>query len=295
MKRLIFGVALLTMLAVTTLHQAETLQNRPIELKLGPVVSTTLVKLLAAEHAATLAFRSVVRVMFYFGSYFEDDPNRVKNAPEYANMYQHLIQAVKLDPYNMDAYYFAQAAFTWEIGRAREVNRMLDYGMKYRTKDYLLPFYAGFNAAYFLKDYPQAARYFQMAAERSGRTLFAKLAARYFHEGGQNQLGLAYLDTMIKGAADRKTRLIYEKRRDALQATQLIDEAVTRYRGSFGNNPVELTDLVEQGSIEKLPVDPYGGTFYLDEQGRVRTTSKFALKLSDEAPANPGMPQTSLD
>jgi hypothetical protein len=294
-KRLLFGFTLLALLTATSLHQAEALQHRPVELKLGPVTSTTLVKLLAAEHAATLALRNVVRVMFYFGSYFDENPNLVKSAPEYANMYQHLVQAVKLDPYNMDAYYFAQAAFTWEVGRAREVNRMLDHGMKYRTKDSLLPFYAGFNSAYFLKDYPQAARYFKIAAERSGRTLFAKLAARYFHEGGQNQLGLAYLDTMIKGAADRKTRLIYEKRRDALQATQSIDEAVTRYRGSFGNNPVELTDLVEQGSIEKLPVDPYGGTFYLDEQGRIRTTSKFALKLSDEAPANSGVPQTSLD
>jgi hypothetical protein len=294
-KRLILGGILLALLAVTTLHQAETLQNRPIELKLGPVVSTTLVKLLAAEYTATLAIRSVVRVMFYFGSYFEDNPNLVKNAPEYANMYQHLIQAVKLDPYNMDAYYFAQAAFTWEVGRAREVNRMLDYGMKYRTKDYLLPFYAGFNSAYFLKDYPQAARYFQMAGERSGNTLFTKLAARYFYEGGESHLALAYLDTMIKGAVDRKTRLIYEKRRDALLAIQLIEEADISYRKSVGIGPEQVADLLEHGSLKELPVDPYGGTFYLDEQGRVRTTSKFALKLSTAAPAKPGTPQTSLD
>jgi tetratricopeptide (TPR) repeat protein len=294
-KRLLFGLVFLALLIVTSLHQAESLRHRPLELKLGAVVSTTLVKLLAAEHAATLALRNVVRVMFYFGSYFDDNPNLVKSAPEYANMYQHLVQAVQLDPYNMDAYYFAQAAFTWEVGRAREVNRMLDHGMKYRPKDFLLPFYAGFNAAYFLKDYPQAARYFQMASERSGNTLFAKLASRYFYEGGEGQLGLAYLDTMIKGAADRKTRLIYEKRRDALLAIQRIEEAVTRYRESYDSKPKQLTRLLERGTLKQLPVDPYGGTFYLDEEGRVRTTSKFALKRSDQAPVSLDTPQTSMD
>jgi hypothetical protein len=294
-KYLLFVVVLLILLTVTSLHQAEALKNRPVELKLGPVASTTLVKLLASEHAATLAYRSVVRVMFYFGSYFEENPNNIHHAPEYANMYQHLVQAVKLDPYNMDAYYFAQAAFTWEVGRAREVNSMLDHGMKYRTNDFLLPFYAGFNSAYFLKDYPQAARYFQMAAERSGNTLFTKLAARYFYEGGESPLGLAYLDTMIKGAADRKTRLIYEKRRDALLAIQLIEKAATGYRESHGRNPDQVSDLLEQNSLKNLPVDPYGGTFYLDDEGRVRTTSKFALKLSEQAPAKLGTPQTLLD
>ena len=46
-------------------------------------------------------------------------------------MYKTLQTAAKFDPYNSDAYYFAQAAFTWEVGRAKEVNQMLDYGMKH--------------------------------------------------------------------------------------------------------------------------------------------------------------------
>lgn len=295
MNRLFFGIILLALLTVTSLHQSDALQNRPLELKLGPVVSTPLVKLLAAEHAATLAIRNVVRVMFYFGSYFDENPNIVKSAPEYANMYQHLVQAVKLDPYNMDAYYFAQAAFTWEVGRAREVNSMLDYGMKYRTKDFLLPFYAGFNSAYFLKDYPQAAHYFQLASERSDNTLFTKLASRYFYEAGRNQLGLAYLDTMIKSAADRKSKLIYKQRRDALLAVQVIEDAITRYREIYAGNPDQISTLLERGSLIELPVDPYGGTFYLDEQGRVRTTSKFAIKQSEQAPASSDSPPTSMD
>ena len=149
--------------------------------------------------------------------------------------------------------------------------------MRYRTKNYLLPFYAGFNAAYFLKDYKAAAHFFQMASERSGNVLLGKLAARYFYESGQTQMGLTYLDSMIKGATDAKTRLIYTKRRDALLSTQTIEEAVSKYRKNFGRDPTNLSDLVERGVLESIPIDPYGGTFYLDEKGKVRTTSKFAL------------------
>ena len=290
MRRLLPGLALLALLAAATLHQAETMRHRPVELKLGPVLSPALVRLLAGEHAGALAFRAVTRVMFYFGSFFDDDPNRVQKAPEYAAMYQHLGQAVQLDPYNLDAYYFAQAAFTWEVGRAREVNLLLDKGIGHRRWDYSLPFYAGFNAAFFLKDYPQAARYFQMAAERSGNPLFTGLAARYFNEAGQTQLGISYLETMIKGASDHKTRLIYAKRRDALLAVRTIEQAMARYRERYGQRPGHLGDLVARGLLPAIPVDPYGGTFYLDEQNRVRTSSKFALQFPDKAPLSPRLP-----
>jgi hypothetical protein len=288
MKRLVCGVILLSLLALTTLHQAEVLRQRPVDVKLGPVLSPTLVKLFADEYATTLAIRSVVRVMFYFGSFFGETPNAIQESPEYASMYNHLIQAVKLDPYNLDAYYFAQASFTWEVGRAREVNQMLDYGMKYRTSDYMLPFYAGFNSAYFLHDYAAAARYFQVAADRSGNSLFANLAARYFHESGQTALGLAFLDTMIDGAKDKRTRLIYEKRRDALLAIRLVEQALARYRQQNNHDPKGVDELLAGEFLAARPVDPYGGTIYLDDTGAVRTTSKFSTahvsQRQDSAP-----------
>ncbi|MDT8422073.1 MAG: hypothetical protein RQ754_16720 [Desulfuromonadales bacterium] len=278
MKRLLCGLLLLAVLVPLTTRQADMLRQRPVELKLGQPMSSTLVRLFAGEHASTLALRNVVRVMFYFGSFFEDNPNRVKSLPEYANMYQHLVQAVRLDPYNMDAYYFAQAAFTWEVGRVREVNAMLDHGIKYRTNDYLLPFYAGFNAAYFLKDYAAAADYFQMAADRSGNQLFVRLASRYFHEAGRTDLGLAYLDNMIDSASDARTRTIYEQRRVALLAVQALEEAIDTFQERYARLPETLDALVKTGILAELPADPYGGSFYLDEDNRVRTTSKFAVR-----------------
>lgn len=281
MKQFVTGLVLVIAIAATTYMQTKFLSERPTILKLGPVPHAGLLKTLAGEHRTSLAMRSVIRVMFYFGSFFEPDDNRLQDSPEYFNMFQHLVTSVKLDPYNIDAYYFSQAAFTWEIGQAKAVNELLDYGMQYRTWDYWLPFYAGFNAAYFLKDYAKAAEYMRIAAEMSNNSLFTNLAARYFHEAGEAGLGLVFLETMAKGAKSEKVRRIYELRIEALKAVRQIEEAMKEFVLKYNKRPAELNILVENNLLLDIPRDPYGGEFYLDESGKVRTTSQFALTSGD--------------
>jgi hypothetical protein len=257
------------------------LTSRPVAVKLGSIPDARVIRLLAADQCYLVADYAVTRVLFYYGALVDMDKRNVAVQPEHFNMFKTMETVVKLDPYNMDAYYFMQAAFTWELGRARDVNRVLAYGMKYRTWDYQLPFYAGFNAAYFLKDYKTAASYFQKAAELSGQHMFTTLSARYFYEAGETGLGIAFLDTMTKGATDPKVRKVYELRREALQAVLALEEAGSRYRQVWGMPPSNLHDLVEGGFIARVPADPYGGTFFLDETGRVRSTSKFVRQQSE--------------
>lgn len=284
MKRFLVGLILLTVLAFVTIQQADMLRQRPTVLKLGPVPNAVLLKALAGEHRVSMAFRSVVRVMFYFGSFFEDRFNRVQKTPEYFSMYKHLENSVRIDPYNMDAYYFSQAAFTWELGRAQEVNRMLDYGMRYRTWDYWMPFYAGFNSAYFLKDYTAAAKYMKRAAGISKNSLFTTLASRYFHEAGESELGLVFLENMVENASTLKVKNIYERRIAAFKAVRLIETAVDEYRAVHKKLPEALKALVDNGILPDIPKDPYGGEFYLSQEGKIRTTSKFAMLDDDSNP-----------
>ncbi len=277
MRPLVF-LLLLALLGGIVQEQSNRLQQRPTILKLGPVPHAGLVRATTGEHLTALSFRTVISVMFYFGSFFEKHTNRMQDAPEYLSMYNHLKHAVQLDPYNVDAYYFAEAAFTWELGRAKEVNSLLDYGMKYRTWDYQLPFFAGFNAAYFLKDYATAARYMQLAAERSNNPLFTKLAARYFHESGQSAMGLAFLDTMEKGAKSDRVRQIYHQRKEALLAVNAIESALEEFQMRYQQLPESLSELVTKGLFDEIPSDPYGGKFYLAADGKVRSSSKFVMQ-----------------
>ena len=257
------------------------LQNRPVEVKLGYLPHPQVLKVASGEHRPTVAGLVVARVLFYFGTIIQKLQENVIIRPEFLNMFKTLQGAVHLDPYNMDSFYFAQAAFTWELGRIDEVNHLLEQGMAHRTWDPWLPFYLGFNYAYFLKDYPKAATYMQRAAEISGNPQYANLAARYFYESEQPSLGLAFLETMILGAKDKTVRQSYEMRRDALKAVMAITEALEEYRIRFGHPPSDLSRLVQFGLLTELPVDPYGGTFYLDEQGKVRTTSKFSTPSTE--------------
>lgn len=278
MKFKLFFFGLILCYASLLIPFTSYLKNRPVLLKLGHVPDGKVLRTVAGDQRYLLSEIYIIRVLFYFGELFGVNRTSGTITPEYFNMYRTLENAVILDPYNIDAYYFSQAAFTWELGRVREVNSMLRHGMKYRSWDYQLPFFIGFNSAYFLKDYRTAAEYMKKAAELSENPLFTTLAARYFYEAEESDLGVLFLDTMAKGTRDTNLKKVYELRRDALQAVKNLLSATDRFRAKHGRLPVHLEELVSSGLIRRIPDDPYGGIFYLDRDGKIRTTSKFAFK-----------------
>lgn len=280
MKRVLLAFVLAAAYFVMVSALDRQMANRPVVVKLGYSPSGQVMKLVAGDLKPLVAEFNVLRVVIYFGSLVEKWKNRIQLPPEYPNMFRTIETAVSLDPYNMDAYYFAQAAFTWQVGHAADVNRLLDYGMKYRTTDWQLPYFAGFNSAYFLRDYDSAATYMQRAAKLSGHDLLTNLAARYFYESGREDLGITFLHDMIARSTDKKERTIYELRLRALTAIQALNSAVRRYRDEHGALPGNLQILVKNGYLFRIPEDPYGGEFFLDKRGMVRTSSQMAMARS---------------
>jgi len=275
MKPRVFFVGAVLTYALLIVPFARHMGSRPVEVKLGYLPHPQIIKALSGEHRPTMAGFLMMRVLFYYGTIIQKLQENIMVRPEFLNMYKTLQGIVHIDPYNSDSYYFAQAAYTWELGRIEEVNYLLEQGIDARPWDYWLPFYLGFNHAYFLHDYKSAAPYMQRAAELSGNPLFAKLASRYFYESEQTSFGLAFLETMIKTSKDKAIKKSYEMRRDALLATVAINQALGKYQSVHGSMPADLRELVRSGFLPELPIDPYGGTFYLDEHGKARTTSKF--------------------
>lgn len=255
------------------------LKNRPLQLKVGYVPEAKVLKFILADQRYAVADWVVLKVLFYFGSLIEKahGENLVASKPDYPGMFRILQTGLRLEPYNADAYYFAQAAFTWEVGRYAEVNNMLDYGIKYRTWDAQLPFFAGFNAAYFMKDYKQAAAYMKKAAEIAKVQQFATLAARYFYEAGETEFGILFIDMMKNSARDANEKKLYEFRRKALLAVKSIENATKAYKQRSGKSPATIEELAAGGYLTSIPQDPYGGKFYLDQAGKVRSTSKLSF------------------
>lgn len=264
------------------------MRERPAVVKLGFTPSPMTLELTSGEHRYIVAEMIALKVLMYFGSLVNEWKNQIFLPPEYFNMFRTLDTVLHLDPYNADVYYFAQAVFTWDVGRARDVNRFLEYGMKYRTWDPMLPFFAGFNAAYFLKDYDTAACHMRRAAEISGNPSMARLASRYYYESGRSEMAARFLEDMIRSAPSNQEAELYRLRRDALLSAKILQDAVVVYRAKEGHFPVGLDDLLISGVLKQLPEDPYGGRFYIDNAGQVRSTSKFAPKTTFGATGRAG-------
>lgn len=257
------------------------MRNKPIEEKLGYVPSIKLLKPLSADQKELVGASLVIKTLMYFGGIAGNpgDARVISEAPDLQGMSRMLHGAVQLDPYNMDAYYFAQSFLTWDAKQFVLANNLLDYGMKYRTWDWYLPFFAGFNNAYFLKDYSKAAEYYQRAGELSGQNLFKSLAGRYMQESGQTELAIGYLTAMEMGERNQAVKKSYQIRLRAFKEVQRIERARDSFLKSGGVLPVTVDTLTNSGLLKPGPVDPYGGTFFIEPGGKVSTTSKFAFGL----------------
>jgi tetratricopeptide (TPR) repeat protein len=260
------------------------MKNKPIEEKLGYVPSFKLLKSLSADQKELVGASLVMKVLMYFGGIIgkAQEGKVIAAPPDLLGMYRMLHGAVQLDPYNMDAYYFAQGFLTWDAHQFAVANNLLEYGMKYRTWDWYLPFFAGFNSAYFMKDYPKAAEYYKRAAELSGQDLHKSLAGRYLQESGQTDLALAYLTAMEKGEKNQAMKKNYQIRLAAFKEVRRIELARDLYRQERGVLPSSVEQLKQSGYLNPSPVDPYGGRFYFEPSGKVATTSKFAFATKNK-------------
>jgi len=268
---------MLTSYSVLILPFTGYMKSKPIVEKLGNFPRIEVLQFVAADQKQLFAASLVMKVMMYFGGLMEDDSAKYKLPPDFQTMSRVLHGSVKLDPYNMDAYYFAQGILVWDIGIYKVANDLLDYGMKYRTWDWYLPFFAGFNSAYFLHDYKKAADYYKLAGDLSGSDLHKRLAGRYLQESGQTDLAIAYLSAMAKGERNPALKKTYLLRLSAFKEVRRIELARDRYNEQRGTAPDSIDQLQAAGFLSPQPKDPYGGQFYFEPDGKVATTSKFAF------------------
>jgi tetratricopeptide (TPR) repeat protein len=250
--------------------RARQTQALPPQLLLLP--SREMTRVISFGNELLLAQLIFYSSMFYVGS-LERPPTTASSR----ELYRTLDTVTYLDPYNMDGYYFAQGLMSWNISLIEPLNSLLRRGMAHRPWDWHLPFFYGFNQFFFLKKPEEGARYFKKAYQLNPRNTFLPtLIARLHYEADETEVAIEFLEEMIRAATSQKLRKWMAVRLQALRSVSLLEDATRRYREKYESEPRNLGMLVEGGIIEAIPADPYGGEFYLDQKGRVRTTSKFA-------------------
>jgi len=60
---------------------------------------------------------------------------------------------------------------------------------------------------------------------------------------------------------------------------------VESFKKRFGMKPPDIQALIRTGMLQEMPIDPYGGQFYLNVDSQVKSMSEFQLEFfnSDNA------------
>lgn len=246
------------------------MRNKPVEEKLGYVPSIRILRPLSVDHKELVGASLVMKVMMYYGGITQKEQAKVITAPpDYQAMSRLLHAAVKLDPYNMDVYYFAQSFLTWDVRQFVVANDLLKEGMQYRTWDWMLPFFVGFNYAYFLHDYKSAAVFYQKAGEISGQDLHIRLTGKYLQESGQTDHAIAYLSMMVRGARNKVAKQSFENRLELVRRIKQIEIARDKFAVQHSRLPESVKELVDGGYLTSIP-QPNGGVFIITPDGTIR-------------------------
>lgn len=209
--------------------------------------------------------------------YGERAYKRIRLLPEdWDRLTQVLQGAADLDPKFLDPYHFGEMVLTWDAGRPTDANRLLERALRHRPSDWVIPFYLGFNYFYFLHDSAKGAEYL-MAASRlpESHGFLGLLAARLSTQAGRTEAAIIFLDEIAASTADPLLKQQIVQRGEALKAIAVIERGIVVFQQRSGKAPDRVEQLLEARVLKTLPRDPYGGRFFLDEQGRVQTTSRL--------------------
>lgn len=273
----LFLILLLGLYLAVLIPFTNYLGKKPMVEKLGIIPRAEVLKVISADQKQLVAASVIAKVILYFGGLMEASPSQLVVPPDYPAMSRTIYAALQVDPYNMDGYYFAQAVLVWDVKQYKIANDLLEYGMKYRTWDWNLPYFAAFNYAFFLKDYGKAAQMYMRVGQLTGNPMSISLAGRYLQRSGKTELAISYLKGMEKAARDPAIRKSFQIRLQAFQQVHVIEQARDRFQAERGYLPAQIGELVSAGYLKQIPADPYGGTFYLKPDGSVATTSKFSV------------------
>ena len=240
-------------------------------------LSPSLEKWSAFEWRIMKGFFHTVNLRVYLGKLREETPVL---PPEAETVIVKTTEVVScINPHYYDIYYLANGFLTWDFGNVEMANKFLFKAIKYRPRDWFFYFLLGFNYFYFLRDYKKGGFYIKKAAEIRRSPFLSSLAARLMYASGRTEVAIQILRSMIRNAKEEGWKKSLTKRLKALERVMVIEKAVEQYRLKFYKNPHDINELVDKGLLKEIPEDPYGGIFYLDENGMVKSTSNFTERF----------------
>ncbi len=268
------------LLHVTSLGKAsDSYKMLPQDTDQSFILPSALIKIAALEFRSLASDVYFLKSMVFIGAAHQrKETPRVKEW-EWQWWTKLIDTATDLDPYFFDPYYYANAFLPWDAGRVDEANRLLEKGSRYRDWDWMLPFFIGFNNFFFLQNDSEAANFLMEASRRpGGDPMLASIASRLAYKENRTETAIYFLEDISRRTDDNKLKESYEKRIRALRSIDNLEKAVSSFKNKLGRTPVDIEELVNKNIVRQLPRDPYGGNYFIDKDGQVRSTASSELE-----------------
>jgi tetratricopeptide (TPR) repeat protein len=270
-SRAVASLAVAAALAVATGAVARRVgipADRPYDVKFVPSPATS--RWLSLGHPTLAANLEWLRVVQYVGDERGD-------ARGWSRLRPLLDLITSLDPKHAYAYQVGANALT-SAGLVADADAVLERGARNVPDRYILPFHRAVNAFLYEGDFALAGRWFEAAARTPGAPphLREYVLAMYV-KGDTAEAAISFLHHLEEQAGDPDSRRGIQRQiqratveRDAIR----LERAMERFRRRVGVRPVALEQLVAEGLVAAIPPDPFGGVYYIDADGRVRSSAR---------------------
>lgn len=176
-----------------------------------------------------------------------------------------------LDPSFEHNMILAQGWLPWDCQMVDEIMPILEVYKENRPWDWQPARFLAFNNYYFLNNKAEAGRIFLEAAQKGNAPqYFSILGSRLTMEGGENETGLWFVQSMLKDMDENDPGYInLSQRYQALQGVQVLLKARDHFQQQSGQELQNLSELVSSGVLLQLPENPYGIEYCLDGSGQI--------------------------
>jgi hypothetical protein len=235
----------------------------------------------ALSYDALLADVYWIRAIQHFGS----TRRSAATVKRYDLLYPLLELTTSLDPYFMAVYYlgsfFLAEPLPGGAGRPDLAVDLLRRGMTTYPHAWRLAQQTGFIHYWYLRDLDTAADWFQRASTMpEAPAWLTAMEATTRAQGGDLAASRRLWQQMMEAAeADwaRETARFRLMQVDAAAAIETLEDIVTAYSAAHGRPPAGWDDLLRDGRLRGVPLDPTGSPFILTPDGRVELSATSRL------------------
>ncbi len=204
----------------------------------------------------------------------------VKENINWNTIHKLLTLSQHLDPRFQQTFIIAQGNLPWDANMTMETNQILQTASDSRQWDWQPLHFIAFNTYYFFNNPGKAGKIMLQAGKRQNAPSFlAILGSRLAQKGNETRSAIMLLQSIIGNKSEDDQEYInLRKRLQALEGSLVIEKGVATYHFQHNKFPENVTELVENGILPKLPPNSYNVAYCIDKDGKIYFDNPYCRK-----------------